>query len=968
MVSSPGHSAQGAGGHALILNLSLNLNLILNLSLNLNLIVMRNDHFFFRVSSRKYASCLMAIGAFLLWSLPAAGQFKRSFAIEDFDHWNSIESTTLSADGRWISYVLRPDQGDPVLVLRNNGSGQERRFERADALSFSADGAYAVFRIHPARDSINAMRRRKVDKAKLPLDTLAILALPANGAPPAEPERIPQLKNYQLPAKWSGWLAYGIKTPLPDSLTKRLDKESYRLVLRRLGSADSLYIDGVKAYAHAEEGAAFLVHSAGRDTLIRPGMYYFDAGRGRLDTLLTGKGDYRSMALSRDGSRVAFVADRDTTKARIRPFVLHGWQRGDRAPTPIAQAEGRWRVSEHAAVTFSYDQSKLYFGRALPPILSDTTLLDEEVVQVEVWNYNAPRLYTQEEVRLERERKRAYTCVWHWDKKAMTPLHDETAPELATANRGDGNYALAYDETPYLPATQWEGSPARKDLYVVNVATGERRSVARAMHGSPQWSPGGNYVYWYSPSDTAWMAYGIADGQLRQLTNNSLEAFYDEENDVPDYPDAYGLAGWTEGDKAMLVYDRFDWWRLDPQGKTPPQRLTRGREAQRRLRYVQTDPEARHLPAKGKVLIHSFSEQDYNEGYAWLHLPEGRLEELVSGPYSFTTQVRKARHAEAYLYTQENFQQFPNLRFTPDFRTTTIVSDANPQQSQYLWGSIEHYTWISLDGKPLKGLLLKPEGFDPSRKYPMIVNFYERNSETIHDHRPLFPHRSQINYPYYLSKGYVIFNPDIPYREGYPGESAYNAVVAGVTALIGEGFVDPARIGIQGHSWGGYQIAYLLTRTSLFRCAESGAPVVNMISAYGGIRWESGLSRQFQYERTQSRIGGSLWEYPLRFLENSPIFTTDKVTTPVLILHNDADGAVPWYQGIEWFTALRRLGKPAWLLNYNDEPHWPVKRQNRIDFQRRMSQFFDHYLMDGPLPEWMKTGVSPMAKGILQGY
>jgi len=183
-----------------------------------------------------------------------------------------------------------------------------------------------------------------------------------------------------------------------------------------------------------------------------------------------------------------------------------------------------------------------------------------------------------------------------------------------------------------------------------------------------------------------------------------------------------------------------------------------------------------------------------------------------------------------------------------------------------------------------------------------------------------------------------------------------------------EGFIDPQRMGLQGHSWGGYQVAYLLTKTGIFACAEAGAVVINMVSAYGGIRWATGLSRMFQYEHTQSRIGGTLWEKPELFIENSPLFTLDKVSTPVLILQNDSDGHVPWYQGIEFFVAMRRLNKPAWLLNYNGEPHWPVKLQNRKDFNIRMQQFFDHYLMKAPMPKWMRDGVPSVEKGILQGY
>ncbi len=250
----------------------------------------------------------------------------------------------------------------------------------------------------------------------------------------------------------------------------------------------------------------------------------------------------------------------------------------------------------------------------------------------------------------------------------------------------------------------------------------------------------------------------------------------------------------------------------------------------------------------------------------------------------------------------------------------------------------------------------------------MIVNFYEKSSQGLYDHRVPELGRSTIGYHYYTSNGYVIFNPDVYYEDGYPGESAFNCVMPGVTALIEDGFIDRDRIGAQGHSWGGYQVAYLATRTDLFAAIESGAPVVNMFSAYGGIRWWSGLNRAFQYEHTQSRIGATIWEAPLRYLENSPLFTMDKVTTPILIMANDADGHVPWYQGIEYFVALRRLQKPVWMLNYTGEPHWPQQFKNKKDFQIRMSQFFNHYLKDAPQPMWMKEGVPVIKKDFDLGY
>jgi dipeptidyl aminopeptidase/acylaminoacyl peptidase len=285
------------------------------------------------------------------------------------------------------------------------------------------------------------------------------------------------------------------------------------------------------------------------------------------------------------------------------------------------------------------------------------------------------------------------------------------------------------------------------------------------------------------------------------------------------------------------------------------------------------------------------------------------------------------------------------------------VTDANPQQAQLIWGTGELIKYRNADGVELQAALYKPENFDPSKKYPMLVYLYERLSQNVNNFvRPAPGH--SINISYYVSNGYLVLTPDVVYTTGHPGQSALKCILPAVQAVVDKGFVNRNAIGIQGHSWGGYQTAYLVTQTNLFRAAEAGAPVVNMISAYDGIRWGTGLPRQFQYEKTQSRIGGSIWESPLQFIENSPIFMVNRITTPLLILHNDADDAVPWYQGIEFFLSLRRLGKEAYLFNYNGEPHHLNRRPNQKDYTVRMQQFFDHLLKDGATPEWMEKGIT----------
>ncbi len=902
--------------------------------------------------------------------LPGQSSSKKVIGHEEFDSWKSIDGQQLSADGRWVAYELKPGQGDPVMHLYDGNSGQERTFDRGQDARFSADSRYLVFRIKPPMDSLQAMRRRKVDKNDLPGDTLAIFDLSRGTL-----EKTGGLKSFKLPGKWPGWLAYQLEVlPAGEATTNsKKKKKDNQLVIRNLANGEEIVRKGISSYTLAEEGPSILFALEGKDSTIMPGVFLFSGATGTLLPVFRGKGDFQQLTLDRAGRQAAFLADLDTTKARLRPFDLYHWTVGADTVRALPDANDSWlpdgwRISENGKLQFAKDGSKLFFGIAPSPVLADTTLLEEEIVNVEVWNYRDPRLYTQEEVLLDREKKRTYQCVWHLGTGRVVQLAGPQMAEVSLGDEGNAGYVLGFDESSYLMQTSWEGFPVCKDVYLVDIESGSRKQIATGVCGSPELSPEAKFVYWYSNPDSAWYAYWIEKEELHRITNNDPVPFYNELNDLPDHPGPYGIAGWTTQDDFIMIYDRYDIWLIDPKGMMPPNNLTRGREAQRQYRYIKLDPEERAIEEVGDILLHFQDEKDMQEGYVWYNVHTGFNPPLQQGPFSYSRRVQKARDAQQYVFTRENFQTFPDLLYSKDLKSFKQISKANPQQADYRWGSIELYEWTSLDGQPLRGLLVKPEGFDPAKKYPMIVNFYERNSQRLHDHRPPVPNRSQITYAFYASRGYVIFNPDIPYRVGYPGESAFNAVISGVSALIDEGFVDRERIGVQGHSWGGYQIAYLLTKTDIFRCAESGAPVVNMVSAYGGIRWGSGLSRMFQYEHTQSRIGGALWEYPLRYLENSPVFSLDKITTPVLILHNDEDGAVPWYQGIEFFVGLRRLGKPAWLLNYNGEPHWPVKYQNRKDFQRRMQQFFDYYLQDAPKPRWMEEGVPPIVKGIDQGF
>ena len=336
--------------------------------------------------------------------------------------------------------------------------------------------------------------------------------------------------------------------------------------------------------------------------------------------------------------------------------------------------------------------------------------------------------------------------------------------------------------------------------------------------------------------------------------------------------------------------------------------------------------------------------------------------EFKNQPY-YIGSPSKAKDDYTYIYTKESYINSPDLYIYAQGKDEQKLSSINAQQNNYNWGTAELYQWKTFSGKSSTGILYKPENFDSTKKYPMILYFYEKLSDGLYRYQAPSPTPSRLNISFFVSRGYIVFAPDIEYTIGHPAKSAYDYIVSAAKDLARKKWVDSKNIGIQGQSWGGIQVAQLVTMTDMFKAAWSGAPVANMTSAYGGIRWQTGMNRQFQYEKTQSRIGATLWEKPELYIENSPLFHLPKVKTPMVIMANDADGAVPWYQGIELFTGLVRLGKPVWLLNYNGEAHNLVERKNKKDIQIREQQFFDWLLKGNKPAKWITEGVPAISKG-----
>jgi dipeptidyl aminopeptidase/acylaminoacyl peptidase len=906
-----------------------------------------------------------------------------------YDNWQSVANQIVSNDGKWVGYVVKPQQGDANMVISTIKNTSKLTVARADTGRFTSDSRYAIFLIRAPYSVTRMARIKKKKPDEMPKDTLGFMQLGSTAI-----TKVAGVRSFKLAEK-APVMAYlapsdTVKRAAAGDTSRRAvaatiappTREGADLTVRQLITGKQRTFKYVTDYQLSKDGKflAYAVTAPRRSKDVQSGVYFYDIDKDAVKAVSSGRGTYKNLVFDETAKQLAFTAEKNPEKAPVKPFKLYYYNTSKDSATAIAGPgmagiTQKWSVSGDGRVYFSKSGNNLFFGTAPIPKPADTTLVDFETAKLDIWNYKDEYLQPQQLKTLQRDLRRSYLAVIHPSQSdlKLIQLADKYIENISQPMGNDSRYVLGTTDTGTRVQAQWEGG-GNQEAYLIDTKTGERKRIVARTKARFQFSTGGNYVIWFDAKDQNYYSYSLATGNKVNLTKSLGVKLGEEDNDVPDDANAYGVAGWTTGDKNVLVYDRYDIWSIDP-ATGAAKNITNGAGRKNHLifRYPMPggrfaalaggDEDDRYISTKKPLWLLTQNEDTKQWGYYKQSFGSAKApEKIVSGPYSISP-LTKAKNADVYVYTKQSFDKSPDLYVSSDLKSETKLSAINPQQANYNWFTAELVEWTTPKGYKSKGILYKPEDFDPTKKYPMLVYFYEKVSETIYGYQSPAPTPSRLPISYFASNGYLVFTPDISYEIGHPGQSAVEFINSGVEALKKNSWVDGKHIGIQGQSWGGYQVAYLITQTDMYAAAWAGAPVANMTSAYGGIRWESGVNRQFQYEKTQSRIGATLWEKPNLYIENSPIFQFPKVHTPVVVMSNDADGAVPWYQGIEMFTALRRLNKPVWLLQYNDEAHNLVQRRNRKDITIREAQFFDHFLKGAPMPVWMDRGVPAVDKG-----
>ena len=774
----------------------------------------------------------------------------------------------------------------------------------------------------------------------------------------------------QVPTRNAQWIAYQLP---PDPRNR---KAAYAigstLVVRNLETRKERRIAHVTEYQFARDGLT-LLYTVSSPTTRKNGVYtYSPEDNASPRALFRRKGQHTKLTWNHDETQAAFLSKPHGRRSKDKTtWQLFLWERGERKVTLVPAST--WdalpddmQLSDNAPLRYTRDDRKLIIAVAKPAIKPTPASKDlADIVVADIWSGDDGLIQPRQAVLSNLEKKRTYRGLYDLQTKRYTLLADQQMTDVIIS--GNGTRALGCDFSPYERLRDFDGTYC--DVYTIDPTTGERKLVIEKLRGksgdegkpSLRLSPDGNHALYFQ--NDHWRLLDLTSGQSRNLTSGLPVPVFNELHDKPEPRPDRGWAGWNHNSQSVLVYDRYDIWQLYTDGRSPTN-LTRGHGRENRIIYrvQRITAQEKGLPQahpnfSQPMILRGESETTRATGFFSLKPDRDTApKELLWGDKNYRYAGRALR-ADVLMLTAQRFDEFPDVWITNSKLTTPRqVTDGGSQLKPFLWGSAELIDYQNSNGVPLQAALYKPDNFDPHKKYPLIVYTYERLSQIVHQFfSPVYS--SNISFPFYTSNGYLVMLADIAYTTGHPGPSALDAVNSALDAVIARGFVDEDALGIQGSSWGGYTASYVITQTNRFRAAQAGAIVSNMTSAYSGIRDTSGQPRLFQYEKNQSRIGQSLVEAPELYLQNSPVFHADKVETPLLILHNDRDGAVPWSQAVEYYLALRRYEKPVWLINYNDEGHGIGRRANLKDFSKRMWQYFDHYLRGAPAPDWLTQGV-----------
>lgn len=887
----------------------------------------------------------------LIYSNFSFGQTQKPLSLEDYAQWNRINNTTISPNGAWMTYAYAPNEGDATLHISKVDGDTIHTAINGKKVAFSANSKWVAFLVDPTKEAAKKLKASK----KPVLSDLQILNVETNIV-----SDITSAMAFSF-SKTSKFIAIH-----KNRNDKKADYKGSDLLLKDLEGDKTVNIGNVSSYAFNKEGTLFsyLVDADGDNG---NGIYVIDLSNLRTWPLHTGAFSYSQMSWNKEGNQLAGLygtKEKDSVErqntlywtSNLVPGMTTLGKEDTYSPKEDDNFPKNMVISEYSKLTWNEVGTQLFHGvKAQQGKLKKE---DSLKANVNVWHWKDERIQSLQKIQAKRDQKSTFQAVLNLENKRFMQLENEDMPSVNINEKN--KWAVGRVDTLYRKDVNIPSGYA--DLYSINTNTGAKKLIAKRVYRNMGMSPNGKWALF--SRDAVVMGYNLDNGSLTNLTERTGISFVNENNDKPVEKPTYGIAGWSSDGNTLILNHKYDLWTIALDSDKAAN-LTKGlgNDQDIRFRLVQLDREAKTHDLTKPLLLSAYGEKTKKSGYYEVEL--GKKPKILRYEDKMIRRVVKAQDANKIMYTEETFVEFPDYWISDlSFKKSKKITNANPQQSDYKWGKRVLVDYTDERGHKLQGTLALPADYDASKKYPMIVYFYEKMSQRHHQYSmPTYDDRPHMST--YASNGYLVLMPDIVFDVGLPGSSALDDVTSAVKEVIKLGYADPDKIGLQGHSWGGYESSFIVTQTDMFATVVTGAPLTNLISMYNVAYKRTGNLNGPILEWSQGRMGVSPWENMELYRSQSPLHHAQKIKTPFLILHGTSDGAVDWNQGLEFYSAARRLGKEVILLSYPGEPHHLAKEANQKDFQIRMKQYFDHYLKGDVAPLWIKEGITHLNKNRL---
>ena len=950
---------------------------------------------------------ILAAPLILATAVSVFAQSKSPVPPTDYGQWESLftfrEYGGLSPDGKWLAFGINRSNRNNELRVTNIADGTTKTVAFGALPAFSSDSRWVAYSI-----GIFESQEEKLKKDKKPVPKKIGLLNLSTG----ELSTVDGIESFAFSPD-GAWLAMRHAPPEKKDSDKKDSADASdaedapagaTLLLRQLSTGRDTSFGNVSEYAwqNLPKTGTLLAMTINTEDKTGNGIQIFDVHTASVRVLDTSASTYSGLSWRKKSADLAVLRSKSDDHRDGPTQVALAWtslgQPSESThlydPTADSKFPAATRTVSFRKPDWALDGGVVFLGLAKwetkigepakPETPSsdrvksgdgskaaDSTAKDADATKnkdkddddpptVDVWNWHDTEVMPRQKFNAKNDRQKNMLAAWHLDKNSLVPI-GKGPDEQVTPLKHQG-VAVSADWSAYAMERSI-GRPAA-DISLVDTATGTRTKIQERLNDDHylEESPGGHYLLYFH-DDNYWTVNTTTHAVVN-ITKGVQTSFVDRESDftIKQKP-AFGVAGWTKEDAAVILYDKFDLWQVASEGSRAV-RLTDGAAEQVRHRYEKLDPEEEWIDTSKPIYLSLFGIWTKKAGFA--RLKPGASGALTEEHLVFLDKsldhLAKAKDADVFEYVQQTFVESPNALIAgPDLKDAKAVSKTNPFQSNYAWGREQLIEYKNSHNERLQGALFYPAGYDPAKKYPMIVYMYEKLSDNLHRYSPP-SERNYYNVSAMNAHGYFVLEPDILFKPRDPGISVADCVTAAAKRVIQMGVIDPKRIGIMGHSWGGFDTTYLATHvTNLFAAGVAGAPITDLVSNYGNHHWSIGIAETDHIETGQQRMEVPLYEDLQAYIRNSAVFGVSTMTTPLLIEVGDSDGTVFFHQGVELYNIARRAKKEVVLIEYAGEDHGLRKKANQIDYQRRIFQWFGHYLKDEPAPDWITKGETYLA-------